>query len=300
MQKAPQSDLLALLDWQPWQVLGGAWLSNRLPDLPGLYRIRRVGHTALDYLGQTGAGGMTLKKRLGMLRGVYSDQMPYRDPHTAGPALWALRDATGCEFEVSVVPVEGSTPWRKGLECVAISLYRQECGTSPTVNFGRMPPGYRMSTSNNARLVAAGKRFRGGRTESVDESHHPSIAPAGRLAGEPDSPSWCGHVWSPWVPIVEAQRRLSVGASGLYRIRHPRTAGLLYIGQGRVSIRLGLHQRKTNDPAERQSEIFAGPLECSWVLNDDWYTHQRLELENDLIAAYMLVTGTVPAAQFIG
>jgi hypothetical protein len=41
-------------------------------------------------------------------------------------------------------------------------LYRLEAGRSPTANFGRMPAGYRMSTGNNARLVASGRRVRGG------------------------------------------------------------------------------------------------------------------------------------------
>jgi hypothetical protein len=36
------------------------------------------------------------------------------------------------------------------------------------------------------------------------------------------------------------------------------------------------------------------------VLNAAWYRHQRLELENDLIAAYLLATGEVPPAQFRG
>lgn len=93
-----------------------------------------------------------LRARLGMLRGIYGSQMPYRDPHTAGPALWALHQLDARPFLVSIVPVEGSAPWRKGLECVAISLYRQERQRSPTVNFGRMPVGYRMSSGNNARL----------------------------------------------------------------------------------------------------------------------------------------------------
>jgi hypothetical protein len=30
--------------------------------------------------------------------------------------------------------------------------------------------------------------------------------------------------------------------------------------------------------------VFAGPLECSYVLDDAWHAHQRLEFENDLIA----------------
>lgn len=45
-------------------------------------------------------------------------------------------------------------------------------------------------------------------------------------------------------------------------------------------------------PAER--------LECSLVVNERWLPHQRLELECDLIGSHLLVTGTVPPAQFIG
>src|SRR5690242_51447 len=166
---------LAPLAWSTWQLLYESWLSGRLPDRPGLYRIRRTGRSDLDYIGQTGMGNMTLRQRAGMLRGVFAEEMPYRDPHTAGPALWALRYAITknednntndwSTFEISVVPVEGDTPWRKGLECVAIGLYRQEHGCSPTVNWGRMPLGYRMSSGNNARLVAAGKRQRGRPTD---------------------------------------------------------------------------------------------------------------------------------------
>ena len=53
---------------------------------------------------------------------------------------------------------------------------------------------------------------------------------------------------------------------------------------------------------EEPGRIFAAParLECSWTINNDWLSHQRLELENDLIAAYVLETATIPAAQFLG
>ena len=42
----------------------------------------------------------------------------------------------------------------------------------------------------------------------------------------------------------------------------------------------------------------ARPLMCSWVVNAGWEHHQRLELENDLIAAWVLATGSPPSAQF--
>jgi hypothetical protein len=36
------------------------------------------------------------------------------------------------------------------------------------------------------------------------------------------------------------------------------------------------------------------------ALNSAWHDHERLELENDLIAAQFLETGRVPPAQFLG
>ena len=35
---------------------------------------------------------------------------------------------------------------------------------------------------------------------------------------------------------------------------------------------------------------------CSWVENETWHKHQRLELENDLIAAHLLHAGVLPPA----
>lgn len=110
------------ISWQVWRPLNGASRDSELSRSPGLYRIRRIGRADLDYIGQT---SLRLGQRLGMLKGVYAEEMPYRDPHTAAPALWALRHATGCDFEVSVAPVDGSTSSRKGLEALAIAVYRQ-------------------------------------------------------------------------------------------------------------------------------------------------------------------------------
>lgn len=45
------------------------------------------------------------------------------------------------------------------MECVAISLYRQEYRRSPTTNFGRVLPGSQKSTANNARLVSQERRL---------------------------------------------------------------------------------------------------------------------------------------------
>lgn len=284
--------------WTPWRPLIGAWDDRSLPAAPGVYRVRRVGREDLDYVGQT---GMTLRQRLAMLKGAYSAEMPYRDPHTAGPGLWALRQQ-GAAFEASAAPVVGPTPWRLGVEAVQIALHRQQHGYSPTVNFGRMPPGYRMSSGNNAKLVAAGKRFRGGRCGGIEACHERGIAPLGALRGEPQAGGWYGIAWSGWQPLGAAIEGIATGRTGIYRIRGDDDAQLLYIGEGIVRARLSAHLKKVAAPDDSQGVIFAAPqrLECSFVLSEAWTDLHRLEIENDLIAAHTLTTAAVPAAQFHG
>jgi hypothetical protein len=84
---------------------------------------------------------MTLRNRLGILWGIYGALCPTEIPIPLGQLSPALRQLGSQPFLVSFVPIGGFTPCRKGLECVAISLYRQEHQRSPTVNFGRMPLG---------------------------------------------------------------------------------------------------------------------------------------------------------------
>lgn len=119
-----------LQHWSGWEDLRGAGRDRRTSAGPGLYRIRRCGgEPSLDYVGQT---GRSLRARLGQLNGVYHAEMPYRDPHTAAPALWALRHRDGSDFEVAVIEIPGTAPERKALEATAITLYRMDSGRSPT------------------------------------------------------------------------------------------------------------------------------------------------------------------------
>jgi hypothetical protein len=221
-----------------------------VPAQPGLYRIRRAGLPAWDYIGQTGSGTMNLRKRMAMLKGIYADQMPYRDPHTAGPGVWALPHQTGQPLEVALCPVVGTTPWRKGLEAVGIALYRQEHGASPTVNFGRMPPGYRMSSANNAKLVAAQKRFRGGPCDDIEQSHGSEIPPIASLDPDITYPSSCGHAWSAWTPMTPEGIGAIGPGIGLYRIGGNKGL-LVYIGEGSIRARLATTAPRNTSTATR-------------------------------------------------
>lgn len=141
-----------------------------------------------------------------------------------------------------------------------------------------------------------------GLTTQVEPNHWPSIAPVGNLTDDPQTHYWCGHQWSAWQPLATTMQQLSKGQSGLYRIRSSELPTLLYIGQVNLKDRLNAHHKKALQPHDAQSKEFATApaLQCSWVDNATWQAHQRLELENDLIASHLLMTETVPPAQFLG
>jgi len=236
-----------------------------------------------------------------MLKGAYAELMPYNDPHTVGPALWATLQSDPHEFEASTLTFDGSTPDRKGLESAAIYLHRERWGFSPTFSFGRMPDGYRKSSGNSRRLVEAGKRFRGGPDAGVTPSPR-SLPPGGDHAGSPVDDDWMGHPWSTWASARSPEGIVrSKGVVGLYRIRRSGSTGrLVYVGQGSIAKRLRAHARKANDTRNRQSTFFRGSTEVSWVEVPGAVGPQLLELENDLIGAHVLTTGRAPEAQFLG
>jgi len=155
-----------------------------------------------------------------------------------------------------------------------------------------------MSSGNNANLVAAGKRFRGGPTAVSDQSHLPGISPLCHPGDDPSSVRSGGLDWSPWVPIA-----VSFGAArgeGLYRIRRAGHALLTYVGEGVIASRLAAHLAKAADARQRQHDHFAATdLVCSYV-SGLWSKPQRLELENDLLANHMELLDVPPAAQFLG
>jgi hypothetical protein len=242
---------------------------------------------------------MNLRRRMAMLKGVYKADMPYRDPHTAGPGLWALRDSMGASFEVGFCEVDGDTQWRNALEDVAIALHGERHGASPTLNFGKMPDGYQMSSGNNARLVAAGKRFRGGPSDKAGAEHEAGIGPIGSLDADTTGPRWCGHRWCEWRRLTAEAISAALRGSGLYRIAG--NGSIVYIGEGNLKARLRAHAAKLT-AGTPQGEVLAAAAapKFSSVAGAAWNRRQRLELETDLIAAYVLAERAAPAAQFVG
>lgn len=74
--------------------------------------------------------------------------MPYRDPHTSSPCLWAIRYRDGPYLQISrTAPPQGTdSQQRKAIKTALIALHRLEHEQSPKANFGRTIPGYRQSS----------------------------------------------------------------------------------------------------------------------------------------------------------
>ena len=279
------------LTWSDWGPLLGSSRRPTTPSGPGLYRVRVTPGGEVIYIGQT---GRSLRERLGALSTCYRPEMPYRDPHTAAPTLWSLRDRDGIDFEVSTAVIEASKVERLALEALAVSLHRIEHGSSPLANFGGRIPGYRLSSANNASLVAAGKRFRGG-VDPLAEGSVSAQVP-GPLEGDVTGADWLGLRWSAWTSIDTA---MDTTGTGLYRLRTRDADDLLYVGQGRLGARTRAHRAKRDVVGHRQATWFAADLEASWV-ELDVASRVLLEFENDAIASHLLARGSAPLAQFLG
>ena len=279
------------LEWSDWKPLQSP-KEIAAPNKSGLYRVRDAQTHSVLYLGETGAKA-GLAGRLSHLRTCFRDEMPYADPHTAGPALWAhLKDGFG-PLEVSIAIFEGTKQQRRAIESSEISKLRWENGASPMASFGRMPIGWTKSSGNSQHLVDSGKRFRGNRTSNT--SSQPSEPCRLDLIRNPIDADWAELKWSKWTTEIPSTRSL-----GIYRIRETGQHSLLYIGEGYVSTRLKAHRRKSLDPTHSQHEFFSRDIEFSWIETQGFESVQRKEIENDLIASHNHTIGFCPLAQFLG
>jgi len=275
------------LDWSEWTPLD----TNSLSDVPkeaGLYRIRhrQDERTRLEYIGESGD---TRRRIQSLARGTYAEEMPYRDPHTAAPCLWAVRDNVGSALEVShtTPPKAEDEQHRKGIETALIALHRRETNRSPTANFGRIIDGYKQSSYSYNDPA-----YKGGRLESGEDEPNSASGvqpPDWQNWREPLARDWMSLEWSEPYRLAE---RLDTNPpdTGIYRIWYEgQDSTLAYIGESsNIPSRLYNHEQTYGEDA-----LFAyaerSDLDAS---------HKREEIETDLIGAYYLEVGEAPFAQF--
>lgn len=266
------------LNWSPWVEFKSPSLSG-IPRGPGLYRVRIVGQETLAYIGQT---GRDLRQRLTDLRrNALATSMPFNDPHTAAPSLWAWRDATGCNFECSAAQLDFDTRLRLSIECWLLWRHRVEHGASTLCNFGRFHPNY--SKSGNRRSGRIGSPLPNGEINRAGLGTTAAL----QIVGQPRSTNWSGLQWSTWAPLLE--RQPAVGP-GLYRVAAEGN-GLLYVGETiDVPSRLRCHSLRDWRSSAVSVSVWTSPTAIA--------KHELHEMENDLIAIHFEQTGASPVFQF--
>lgn len=271
------------LQWTPWISFKGSKLDwFLLPEKPGLYRVKPENSGLIAYIGETGRG---LRDRLNSLRrGTLSELMPFNDPHTAAPNLWAWRQEEHWKYECSVAPFNRSSSERKATECLLLWKYRLEKGESTLCNHGRFHKNYTKSTNRS-------KNKRGGRLQEprTNESWGPSYPPL-KLKNEPLDNNWMGLKWEDKIPLKKEEANHTKDVPALYKIIDAKANKILYIGETtELRNRFLSHCRSFSN-----FQLAISFSEQPHTIKE----YQLHEMENDLIAGYFAQTTQVPIYQF--
>lgn len=274
------------LGWSDWRSLDpGEGALSAIPTDEGIYRVRHPEYRGLVYVGETGRS--TRGRIRSLARGTYADEMPFGDPHTAAPCLWAIRDADGSAFEVSYTTpsIAEDDQQRKGIEAALIARHRREIERSPIANFGRIIEGYEQSSySKDAR--------RGGQL-SPDETEPNAAEGIGptewRNAEDVIDREWMSLRWSEPSRLTD-RLDASPPRNGIYRIWYEgETPPLAYIGESSdVPSRLYAHEQTFGEDA-----LFA-----TVDRPDLDARHKRQEIETELIGAHYFAHDRTPLTQF--
>jgi hypothetical protein len=272
--------------WSPWVSFSATKEEFRqIPKGPGVYRVRPVNKDFLMYIGET---SRTVFERLNELRKNLkrADLMPWNDPHTAAPSLWAWNNAEHYEYECSAAPIDATTSGRRGIESFLLYKYRQERRESTLCNFGRFHPRY--CKSRNKKDNLRGKKLADGAPDN--SAGGPSIAPL-EVIGKPGASDWMGLKWTARASLTSDKVRQVEAGPGLYLLTDAESHDIVYIGQSaQVAKRLVNHSRKTWD---------GKTLQFSYqIIGPSVVPHNLKELENDLLGNYFENYRKTPEFQF--
>jgi hypothetical protein len=255
---------------------------STLPTDPGLYRVRHNVYDGLIYIGET---GRSVRGRVrSLIRGTFDEEMPFSDPHTASPSLWAIADRHGAGFEVSATapPEVEDKQQRKAIEDALIALHRRETETNLIGNFGRMPSGYEKSKKRSTGI-------RGGADDDSERSFRDGVDPLPwNHPDEVTSRGWTGVSWSEPIPLGDSASQIPDRA-GIYRLWNPTDVPPLeYLGETvDLNNRIATHRRNRDDD-----------LLLSYTVVDGSRKFQLSQIETELLGAHWLACGESPRDQY--
>jgi hypothetical protein len=272
-------------NWSEWHLLaGGQDVYRKIPvKKAGIYRVRAPDVEELIYIGQT---GRCLRERLRALRkGVYSETMPYNDPHTAAPNLWVWKHEKNFVYEFSFLLTEIETPQRQGLEDFFLWQHRKNKGCSTLCNYGRFHRSWRKPS--NKKQGRAGWKLKDDELNSAGLSSSLPLQPCARSTDR----NWMSLNWSKSMPLAKENIKSLPKHSAIYRLQCTNSNEVIYIGETQSLLaRLTEHAR-----------VSWGEYSVSFSFVDSLKhteLHLRHEIEVDLIGAYFEERQRVPIFQY--
>ena len=261
------------LNWTDWYPLDGQRKPfQNIPQTMGFYRICSKEYKQLMYIGQT---GKSLRGRIRMLsRNTYRDVMPFDDPHTAAPNLWAYRIEENLSYFFSVADLNLEYNHRQAFEDMLIWQHRVIYGESTIANHGRFHPRYTKSKSRKRGIVG----------RKLEENEHDNLAggPSHKplsLKNKPNEKDWMGLNWSDLTNFKSINFESIPINNGLYKIYDLETEDLLYVGETNdLRNRIRYHLKKNWQDYN--------PSIAYVYFNNILPKYQLRELETDLIGAY--------------
>ncbi|GHO82260.1 hypothetical protein [Dictyobacter formicarum] len=277
----------ANLEWGPWISFTDNEAWKTLPTTAGIYRVRATTRDELFYIGET---ARNLRERIGSLRtNSQKETMPFNDPHTAAPALWAWNNSDQLDYECSatvlhnIEHIQDSTKTLRGLKCYLLWRYRLERGESVRCNHGHFPARY--TKSKNKSDGYQGERLPDDAPDNP--AGGPSYPPL-KLIGNPfDEKEWMsGLDWSAFLPLHAQITKTLQPTPGVYRILTLENHDVFEIGKTTNVQRIPTHSQK--NWGHLQPLFSYAPLEYKTPL------FQLLEIENDLLGGFYALTKHLP------
>jgi hypothetical protein len=221
---------LSLLEEQNWS----EWYSISPPDEQQIEyegpAILKICHSKLSGIHYVGHTDCVQKRARSLGYELNKEEMPYTNPFSAAPCLWAIQQELGDDFFVSYYAIDEDQP-AQVLEDAYLALYRMTTAQTPTANFGRMFPLYSKSSSS-------ARGIRGERLE--DPSASRPVGAGGLQINNLDnvlSNGWFGFDWSDPVEYYpDRLRGLSPSFpsySGIFRVWEKGRDSLEAVGTAR-------------------------------------------------------------------
>jgi len=285
-----------VINWSEWTPLFPTGELGVIPQEPGIYLVSHASLSGVQYVGHSRTDLRNRIRRMGYA--IDSDEMPYRDPHTAAPCLWAIADEYSADYRVCWASIDrigedeeqsSLTSTRTigelatvnelvGLKAAYIAGYRFVSRQSPTANFGYMIPGYEQSGPRSS-----GRR--GGEIEQgdVEAGMREETISTWEQWDDVTSEAWMGFDWETYDrgdfedPYPDAE--------GVFRIWQKGTNTLTQVG-ATTNIRNQVLDAETHDDGTM----------VSFDQREIGDISDRQAVATDLVGAHYLAKDVVPTS----